>query len=262
MKIEDQGIVLSVYKFGDSSLIVKILSENHGPIKGLVKGVQKNISMLQAGNLIHFSWNARLSDHLGMIVPTLEKAYTLLNFGEYQKILSISSLSSLIDALIPEREYSADIYQKYIDYMENLDSPSWMENYVMLELYILEKCGFGFDLTRCAVSGSNDNISYISPKTGSAVAKDVGEPYKNRLFSIPKFFLEPFETAENLPNSMQEVIDGLEITRYFLAKHFFAESLAKIPSACIQFRNELLRMASLNGEAGQNRDYQLQGSAE
>ena len=254
MKIEDYGIVLSSYKFGDSGIIIKILSAEHGPIKGLVKGQRKNNSILQPGNFIHFNWNARLSEHLGMISPSLERAYPLLNFSDYQKILSIKSLCSLIDVLIPEREVSPEIFVRFKEYLDDLQSDNWLCNYVRLELFILEKTGFGIDLERCAVTGGLDNITYISPKTGSAVSRDVGEAYKSRLFSIPGYF---FENAENQPYSMQEIIDGLEITRYFLAKHFFAENLARIPVSCIQFRDELLRFVGLNEQDGQNRDYQF-----
>lgn len=252
MKLEDYGIVLSATKFGDSSLLVKILSKDNGPVKGLVKGQKKNTTILQCGNMVHFTWTARLSEHLGLIAPTLEKAYPLLCFSEYHKILSISSLCSLIDSLIPDREISPDVFDKFKEYLDEIHSENWLQNYVMLELYILKKTGFGIDFERCSVTGTTDNITYISPKTGSAVSKDVGEPYKSRLFSIPPYF---FETSENLRHSMQEVIDGLEITRYFLAKHFFAESLARVPLAFTQFRDEMNKMFDV--EKRENRDYQF-----
>ena len=260
MKIEDTGIVISSYKFGDTALVVKILSQNHGVIKGLVKGQKKNTATLQNGNLVHFIWSARLSEHLGMLSISLEKAYALLNFSDYQKILSISSVCSLIDALLPEREEYSDIFEEFIAYMHNLNFDNWLERYIMMELLILNRTGFGIDLERCSVTGNSDNVTYISPKSGSAVSKDVGEPYKSRLFKIPAFFLEKEnEMVQKEPTEMQEILEGLEITRYFFAKHFFADNLAKLPSNCIQFRDELNRI--LNVEKRENRDYQLQGSA-
>src|ERR1043165_9139529 len=125
MKIEDYGIVLSTSKFGDSSLLVKILSKDHGPVKGLVKGQRKNSTILQAGNFVHFTWSARLSEHLGIIAPTLERAYSLLCFSEYRKILSISSLCSLVDSLIPDREESTDIFVKFKEYLDEIGKDGW-----------------------------------------------------------------------------------------------------------------------------------------
>ncbi len=257
MKIEDYGIVLSTSKFGDSSLLVKILSKEHGPVKGLVKGQRKNGTIIQCGNYVHFTWSARLSEHLGLIAPTLERAYPLLCFSEYTKILSISSLCSLVDSLIPDREVSLDIFERFKAYLDDINTENWLKNHVLLELYILEKVGFGLDFERCSVTGTQNNVTYISPKTGSAVSKEVGEPYKSRLFPIPSYF---FEAAENLPHSMKEVIDGLEITRYFLAKHFFAESLARMPASFVQFRDEMNRMFDV--EKRENRDYQFSGSSQ
>ncbi len=254
MKVEDYGIVLSVRKFGGTGLVVNILSRSNGPIRGLVKGQKKNGNILQPGNLLHFSWQARLSEHLGTITPTLEKAYPLLHFSDYQRILGISSLCSLLDSLLPEREHALDIYNNFLKYLEGLSSDSWLQQHVLLELFVLEKAGFGLDLNRCSVSGSTDNITYISPKTGSAVSRTVGEPYSSRLFSIPSFFLRK---AENQPHSLKEIIDGLEITRYFLAKHFFTESLSQIPVSCTQFHDELIRITNLNDQTGQNRDYKF-----
>jgi DNA repair protein RecO (recombination protein O) len=226
----------------------------------MLKGQRKNNSMVQNGNLVHFSWSARLSEHLGNLTLSLEKAYSLLNFSDYQKILSISSICSLADSLLPEREICTDIYEEFISYMDGLYRQEWLNSYVLTELFILNKTGFGIDLERCSVTGNMENITYISPKSGSAVSKDVGEPYKARLFKIPSFFLEMHkEIGQKQPTQMREILEGLEITRYFFAKHFFAENLAKLPSHCIQFRDELNRI--LNVEKRENRDYQLQGSA-
>jgi DNA repair protein RecO (recombination protein O) len=262
MKIEDTGIIISSYKYGDTALVVKILSQSHGIIKGLLKGQKRNHSTIQNGNLVHFTWSARLSEHLGMLSISLEKAYCLLNFSDYQKILSISSVCSLIDVLLPEREEYTDIFEEFIGYMHNLGFDNWLERYIMMEMFILNKTGFGIDLERCSVTGTSENVTYISPKSGSAVSRDVGEPYKSRLFRIPAFFLEKGEEmVQKQPVEMQEILEGLEITRYFFAKHFFADNLAKLPSNCVQFRDELNRVLNLNEQKRENRDYQLQGSA-
>jgi len=256
MKIEDYGIIISTSRFGDSSYIVKILSFNHGAVKGLVRSSKKNNVSLQIGNFVHFTWGARLQEHLGFITLSLEKAYTMLNFSNYQKILSIASVCSLIDVLIPEREDASDILQKLQLYMEDMSELSWLQNYVMLELFILEKAGFGLSLDFCAVTGKTENLAYISPKSGCAVTREVGEEYKAKLFGIPSYFkTAPFKTPENPEVYVQEIIDGLEITRYFLAKHFFVNQLARIPQPALQFLDEILR--SSRNETRENRSQQF-----
>jgi DNA repair protein RecO (recombination protein O) len=260
MNIEDYGIVLSSYKYGDSGIVVKLLSREHGVVKGLIKGQKKHNGIIQNGNLVHFNWSARLSEHLGMLNLELEKAYTLLFFSQYQKILSISSLCGLMDALLPDRENYSGIFDNFVNYMNNLDEDAWLSNHVLMEVLLLDKTGFGFDLERCAVSGTKDNITYISPKSGSAVSQEIGEPYKNKLFKIPSFLLDNEDKiVQKHSENMQEIIDGLEITQYFFAKYFFAENLAKLPSSCLQFRDEINR--NFNVKERENRDSKLQGSA-
>ena len=56
---------------------------------------------------------------------------------------------------------------------------------------MLEELGFGLDLERCAATGSNDDLAYVSPKTGRAVSRAAGEPYRDRLLALPRFLYEP-----------------------------------------------------------------------
>ena len=43
------------------------------------------------------------------------------------------------------------------------------------------------DLTACAATGSNDDLIYVSPKSGRAVSASAGEPYHDRLLTLPSF---------------------------------------------------------------------------
>jgi len=234
LKFTDTGIVISVQKFSDSGLLVTLFSKNHGIVKGMVKGQKKNQSILQIGNQISFEWNARLEEHLGMLTISLEKAYSLLHFSNYLKILSITSVAALIGKMLKEKEPMNNLYNDFVNYLENLKSENWLTEYSLFELSLLSHCGFGFDFNRCAVSEVNDNIIYISPKTASAVSASVGEPYKDKLFLIPKFFTDRDHHA-----SYEEIINAINITRYFITKNFFAEGLAKPPQASENFYAEI-----------------------
>ena len=58
---------------------------------------------------------------------------------------------------------------------------------VRWELALLDELGFGLDLKQCAATGSNDQLIYVSPRTGRAVSASAGEPYRDRLLSLPEF---------------------------------------------------------------------------
>jgi len=244
MQFEDKGIIISNQKFSDSGILLTIFSENHGVIKGLCKGQKKNITNSQIGNLVSFSKQSRLEEHLGKINISLERAYSLVYFSDYLKILAISSACSLSHSILQEKEVMNELYQDFIFYLENLKFKNWLKYYSLFELDLLTKTGFGFDFTRCSVSEVLNDTYYISPKTGSVVGKQVGEPYKEKLFQIPEFL----KTREKEPNQ-HEILNAIEITRYFINKNYFAEGLAKFPQNAINFHSEISNLNHARTEA-------------
>ena len=51
---------------------------------------------------------------------------------------------------------------------------------VRFELKLLAELGFGLDLERCAATGEAGDLGYVSPKSGRAVSRAAGEPWRNR----------------------------------------------------------------------------------
>ncbi|MDX1949241.1 MAG: DNA repair protein RecO [Rickettsiales bacterium] len=233
MKIEDKGFILSAQKFGENSLIIKILSQENGIIHGIFRASSKNKNHILQGNQICFTWNARLQEHLGNISISVEKSYGTICYNNYQKILSINSLCSLILELFPEREKIENIHKLMQEYLSYIESESifenWLEKYILLKLELLKNSGFGFDFNRCSETGVAE-VFYISPKTGACVCKEIGDPYKEKLFIIPKIFLE-----NSFEKTKEDIIQAIEIIRYFLAKHIFSEKNKNLPFAFEEF---------------------------
>ena len=67
MKWQDRGIIVSIKKYGESSLILNLLTENHGLHSGLVRNSisKKNRNTYQIGNICSVEWTGRLEDQLG-----------------------------------------------------------------------------------------------------------------------------------------------------------------------------------------------------
>src|SRR5262249_60934009 len=65
----------------------------------------------------------------------------------------------------------------------------WPAVYVRFEAGLLADLGFGLDLSKCAVTGSADDLVWVSPRTGRAVSAGAGAPYKDRLLALPPFLL-------------------------------------------------------------------------
>src|ERR1041385_5900889 len=82
MEWADQGIVLAVRPYGETSAIVEALTHLHGRHLGLVHGgaSRKTKAILQPGNSLHITWRARLNEQLGSfhLEPLRARAGALL----------------------------------------------------------------------------------------------------------------------------------------------------------------------------------------
>jgi DNA repair protein RecO (recombination protein O) len=92
---------------------------------------------------------------------------------------------------------------------------------------LLDELGFGLDLSRCAATGSNDQLIYVSPKSGRAVSASAGEPYKDRLFRLPQFLVSARQGAV----TGADIEAGLALTAHFLELRVLAPREAAMPEA-------------------------------
>ena len=59
---------------------------------------------------------------------------------------------------------------------------------VLWECGLLSELGYGLDLAACAVTGSRENLIFVSPKSGRAVSEAGAGLWRERLFRLPPFF--------------------------------------------------------------------------
>ena len=88
---------------------------------------------------------------------------------------------------------------------------------VKFELAMLAELGFGLDLENCAATGETSELIYVSPKSGSALSRQAGEPWRDRLLRLPAF-LRASEAGSN-GWSDQDLQDGFRLTGLFLLRH-------------------------------------------
>ena len=81
MEWNDNAIILSTRKHGETSLIVNMITHKHGRYAGLVRGGagKRNRGVYQPGNYVRVKWRGRLQEHLGLFSCELEKA-NIINF--------------------------------------------------------------------------------------------------------------------------------------------------------------------------------------
>src|SRR6478735_6654898 len=234
MQWSDEGIVLGVRRHGESSVIVELMTREHGRHLGLVHGGRSRSRQptLQPGNLVQATWRARLDEHLG----TFQIEGLKLRAGEFMAsplaLYGLATLSHLLRNL-PERDPHAALYATLTTLLDNLTDPDLAPPlFVQFELTILAEFGFGLDLTSCAASGAQDDLVYVSPKSGRAVSALAGEPYKDRLLRLPSFLIG--QSRANRPPA-DEIRDAFALTDFFLRQFVFEPQGTAAPAERARF---------------------------
>ena len=65
---------------------------------------------------------------------------------------------------------------------------------VQFEMHLLNELGFGLELDACAVTGTHEELIYVSPKSGRAVSRQAGAPWRDKLLRLPAFLMGTAET--------------------------------------------------------------------
>ncbi len=224
----DDGIVLSARKHGETSSIVTLMTRDHGRHLGLVRGGtgKKARGVLQPGNRVEARWRARLAEHLGTYSCEMTEAFAAMVLRDPLKLAGLSSACAITEGALAEREPHRPVFDGLLALFRSLRQEGWPSAYVKWELGLLGEAGFALDLSACASTGQNDQLAYVSPKTGRAVSLAAAEPYKKKLLALPEFLLRPGATG-----TPEEVVEGLKLTGYFLEKNVFGHAKTGLPAA-------------------------------
>lgn len=239
MQWSDEGIVLSVRPHGETASVVELMTRSHGRHLALVHGgrSRKLRPVLQTGNQVDATWKARLSEHLGHATLELRRGYAVEAMEDPLSLAGLSSLTAMA-RLLPERDPHPNLYEVTLFVLGFLDDPTvWPALYVRWELALLEELGFGLDLSECAATGSNDQLIYVSPKTGRAVSASAGEPYKDRLLALPAFLTK----ARQGGATQEDIVQGLKLSAYFLEARILRPQNQDLPEVRQRLANLIAR---------------------
>jgi len=229
MNWSDDGIILGGRRFGEGGLILDVLTAERGRRSGLVYGgaSRKRRAQYEAGNTVALSWSGRLDDQLGrfdVAESRRERASRLLD--DPAALAAVSAITALLRASMNEGDAAgSSLYEATILLLDELPNPGvWPALYVRWELGLLSALGFGLDLEECALSGANDGLTHVSPKTGRAVRGSEAEEYIDRLLALPAFLTDA--RAAVRPG---DIAAGLKLTGHFLEHRLFAAVHRGVP---------------------------------
>jgi DNA repair protein RecO (recombination protein O) len=243
MEWADEAFVLSARAHGESGAIVDLLTESHGRFAapGAGGASRKMRPFLQPGARVIAHYRARTSEQLGgaSLEPMGEGPAAL--FDDRLALAGLSAAAAVAAGALPEREPHPGAFLAFEALSQALAHPEiWPAVFVRFEAGLLEELGFGLDLSRCAASGATEDLIYVSPKTGRAVSRAAGEPYREKLLRLP-----PFMLGAQSGLAAGDVGAGLALTGHFLAEFVFAPMNRPLPPARVWMLERLLEAGAL-----------------
>lgn len=184
----DDAAILAMRPFGESSAIIEVFSASHGRHAGVVRGgaSRKIAPLIQPGAQVMVTWTARLDGHLGSFTVEPVRSRNAAAMADRLSLAGLNAVCALLLMVLPERESHPLLYQRSIALLDLLGQRAvWPLAYLRWELALLEEMGFGLDLSACAASGVNEDLAFVSPRSGRAVSRDAAGVWADRLLPLP-----------------------------------------------------------------------------
>ena len=229
MEFEDDAFVLSARAHGEAGAIIEFLTARHGKyVAHVAGGASRRLKpLLQPGAQVVARFRARVADQLGSasLEPQGEGPSAL--FDDPLALAGLAAAAAVAAGALPEREPHSGAYEALDALIGALAlTELWPAVFVRFEAGLLQELGFGLDLSKCAATGSTDDLVYVSPKTGRAVSRAAGEPYKDRMLALP-----PFMLGAQAGLGTGDVGAGLALTAHFLEAFIFNPLNRPLPPA-------------------------------
>ena len=240
MNIETLAIVCALRTHAEHGAIVRLMTPEDGLQAAYVRGARgrRMRPILMPGNLVQARLRSRTEEQLAHAEIELTHSRAPL-LSEPLPAAAIDWVTALTATALPEAQPFPRIYEALDALLALIEAaPSalgWAGLLVRYELLLLAELGFGLDLERCAVTGSNDDLVAVSPRSGRAVSAAEAEPYSGKLLALPEFVLKGGE-----PN-WPEIHEGLDLSGHFLLRDVLTGRSAGLADARSRLVDRLLR---------------------
>jgi DNA repair protein RecO (recombination protein O) len=230
MRFTTSAIVVALRPHGEHGGIVRLMTPDNGLQAAYVRGARgKRLRpILVPGNQVEAELSARTEAQLAQGTIELVHSRGPL-IQEPLPAAAIDWVTALTATVLPEGQPYPRIYQALDGLLAAIEAaPSasgWGAALVRYELLLLAELGFGLDLEKCAVSGANDDLIAVSPRSGRAVSSAEAEPYAGKLLNLPKFVVEGGSAQ------WPEILDGLALTGHFLLRDLVTDRSAPVAEA-------------------------------
>ena len=246
MRAETKAIVCALRNHGEHGAVVRLMTPAHGLQAAYVRGARgrRMRPVLIPGNVVQAQLSARTDTQLPQATVELVHSRAPL-LSEPLPAAAMEWAAALTATALPEGQPYPRLYEALeglLDAIEAAPSASgWGTALVRYEILLLAELGFGLDLDRCAVTGTNDNLVAVSPKSGRAVSAAEAVPYAGKLLPLPPF------VREGGRGSWEEIAQGLDLTGHFLMRDVLTDRSAPLGEARARLVDRLRRAGGLDG---------------
>jgi DNA repair protein RecO (recombination protein O) len=244
LNIETQAIVCALRMHAEHGAIVRLMTREDGLQAAYVRGARgrRMRPVVVPGNLVQARLRSRTEEQLAHAELELVHSRAPL-LSEPLPAAAIDWITALTAVALPEGQPYPRLYDALDALLALVEAaPSalgWASLLVRYELLLLAELGFGLDLDRCAVNGSNDDLVAVSPRSGRAVSAAEAEPYAGKLLALPKF------VREGGAATWPEIRDGLDLSGHFLLRDVLTDRSAGLAEARSRLVERLLRAGGL-----------------
>jgi DNA repair protein RecO (recombination protein O) len=244
MRVETSAIVCALRNHGEHGAIVRLMTPDQGLQAAYVRGARgrRMRPVLIAGNVVQAQLSSRTEAQLPR--ATLELLHSRAPLlSEPLPAAAIEWATVLTATVLPEGQPYPHLYSALEGLLDAIEAaPSamgWGTGLVRYELLILAELGFGLDLERCVVTGSNDDLVAVSPRSGRAVSAAEAEPYAGKLLPLPPFLWQGGQA------SWRDIVLGLSLTGHFLLRDLVTERIRPVSEARARLVERLMRAGGL-----------------
>ena len=222
MHLVADAIILAVRAHGEHGAVARALTRDDGVQPGYVRGGRSRHlrPVLLAGNAVRGEWRARTAEQLPALTVELLHSLAPLH-AEPLAAAAIEWVTALAAASLPEAQPYPRVHDGLTGMLGAIEAApgarGWAGALVRYELLVLAELGFGLDLTACVVTGTRDDLAFVSPRSGGAVSRGAAAGYEPQLLALP-----PFLRDGEAPTGA-DIVAGLRISGHFLARDLLTD---------------------------------------
>jgi DNA repair protein RecO (recombination protein O) len=242
MRFTAPAIVVAIRPHGEVGGVVRLLTAEHGLQAAYVRGARgrRMRPVLLSGNVVEANLAARTEGQLAQATVELVHSRAPL-LGEPLPAAAIDWACALTATVLPEGQPYPRLFAALDGLLSAIEAApaasGWGGALVRFELLLLAELGFGLDLERCAVSGDDEDLIAVSPRSGRAVSASEAEPYLGKLLPLPRFIREGGQAG------WDDILDGLGLSGHFLMRDLITDRAAPVGAARERLIERLRRAA-------------------